>query len=335
MVERQLTPHRPYPTDVVTDPRLTTLPDLEAAAARIRGHVHRTVQSESRYLSERSNTRVSLKLELFQKTGSFKVRGVINSLQQLTPEERSRGVISMSAGNHAQALAWGATTLGIPSTIVMPASAVPSKVAATRGYGGAVVQTDGDLLATAQQLQRDGGLTLIHPFDDPRIIAGQGTVGMEIMDDVPDVDVVLVSCGGGGLLSGVVSAVKARSPNARVIGIEPEQSNVMSLSLAAGSPQRLTINRTVADGLAPPFTGINAFTHVRALVDEVITIPDSEIMDGMRALMERCKLFAEPSAGAAVSPLLTGRLAIPPQSRVVAIVCGGNIDLARLREITT
>ena len=317
----------------MTDPTLTTIADLEAATARIRGLVHRTGQSDSRFLSERANARVSLKLELFQKTGSFKARGVVNTLQQLTPDERQRGVISMSAGNHAQALAWGATTLGIPSIIVMPMTAVPGKVAATRGYGGEVLQTDGDLLATALELQRERGLTLIHPFDDPRIIAGQGTVGMEIVDDVPDVDVVLVSCGGGGLLSGVASAIKARRPNARVIGIEPEHSNVMSLSLAAGSPQRLTVNRTVADGLAPPFTGANAFAHVRALVDEVITIPDAEIIDGMRVLMERCKLFAEPSAGAAISPLLTGRITVPAGCRVVPIICGGNIDLARLRQL--
>lgn len=315
------------------EPTLTTIADLEAATARIRGHVHRTGQADSRYLGDRANARVSLKLELFQKTGSFKVRGVINALQQLAPEERRRGVISMSAGNHAQALSWGASLLGVHATIVMPMTAVPGKVAATRDYGGEVVQTDGDLLGTAQQLQHDRGLTLIHPFDDPRVIAGQGTVGMEIVDDVPDVDVVLVSCGGGGLLSGVAAAIKARRPATRVIGIEPEHSNVMSLSLAAGSPQRLTVNRTVADGLAPPFTGMNAFTHVRALVDEVITISDAEILEGMRILMERCKLFAEPSAGAAISPLLTGRITVPAGSRVVPVVCGGNIDLARLREI--
>ena len=312
---------------------LTSLDDLRAAAARVAGHIHRTGQAPSAYLSQRSDTRVSLKLELFQKTGSFKARGVINTLQQLTPDERGRGVVSMSAGNHAQALAWGATSLGITSVIVMPTTAVPSKVAATRGYGGEVVQTEEDLLATALELGTLRGLTLIHPFDDPRVIAGQGTVGLEIVEDVPDVDVVLVSCGGGGLLSGVAAAIKGQRRTARVIGIEPEGSNVMSRSLAAGSPQRLTTNRTVADGLAPPFTGHNAFEHVRDLVDEVITVSDAEIIDGMRVLMERCKLYAEPAAGAAVAPLLTGRLDLVRGASVVAIVCGGNMDVGRLRDL--
>jgi threonine dehydratase len=165
------------------------------------------------------------------------------------------------------------------------------------------------------------------------VIAGQGPVGLEIATDVPDVDLVLVGCGGGGLLSGVAAAVKALRPGVRVIGIEPEGSAVMALSLAAGSPQRLSVNRTVADGLAPPFTGANTFAHVRELVDEMLVIPDAEIIDGMRFLMERCKLFAEPSAGAAVAPLLTGRVSVPAGASVVPIVCGGNIDLERLCQI--
>ena len=309
---------------------LTTIDDLRAAQERIRGKVHRTGQGSSEYLSRTSGARVSPKLELFQKTGSFKVRGVINTLAQLTPDERARGVVSMSAGNHAQALAWGATQLGIAATIVMPATAMASKVEATRGYGGTVVQTADDLLATARGIMEREGRTLIHPFDDPRVIAGQGTVGLEILEDVPDVDVVLVGCGGGGLLSGVAAAVKLLRPTARVIGIEPEGSAVMTLSLAAGSPQRLQVNKTIADGLAPPFTGANAFAHVRAFVDEVITVSESQILDGMRALMERCKLFVEPSAGAAVVPLLAAHPLVPRGARVVPIVCGGNIDLAKV-----
>ncbi|MBK8249982.1 MAG: pyridoxal-phosphate dependent enzyme [Gemmatimonadetes bacterium] len=309
---------------------MTTIDDLRAAQERIRGKVHRTGQGSSEYLSRTSGARVSPKLELFQKTGSFKVRGVINTLAQLTPDERARGVVSMSAGNHAQALAWGATQLGVAATIVMPATAMASKVEATRGYGGTVVQTTDDLLATARGIMEREGRTLIHPFDDPRVIAGQGTVGLEILEDVPDVDVVLVGCGGGGLLSGVAAAVKALRPSARVIGIEPEGSAVMSLSLAAGSPQRLQINTTIADGLAPPFTGANAFAHVRALVDEVITVSEAQILDGMRVLMERCKLFVEPSAGAAVAPLLAPHPLIPHGARVVPIICGGNIDLAKV-----
>lgn len=309
---------------------LVSLSDIRAAAQRVHGLVHRTPQGGSRFLSDVSGTRVSLKLELFQKTGSFKARGVLNTLQLLTADERARGVISMSAGNHAQALAWGAAQLGIAATIVMPATAMPSKVEATRNYGGTVVQTADDLLAAAQALRQERGLTLIHPFDDRRVIAGQGTVGLEILEDVPDLEAVIVACGGGGLLSGVATAIKALRPGARVIGVEPEGSAVMSLSLKAGSPQRLTSNVTVADGLAPPFTGANAFAHVRAFVDDMLTVPDAEILDGMRVLMERCKLFAEPSAGAAIAPLLARHPSLPSGGRVVAIVCGGNIDLNRL-----
>ena len=310
---------------------LVTIADIKSAASAIKGHVHRTVQGASTYLNSVSNSRVSLKLELFQKTGSFKARGVINTLRQLSPEECAAGVISLSAGNHAQALAWGAAKLGIQATIVMPTWAVESKVAATKGYGGNVIQTDGDLLATALELQKERGLTLVHPFDDKRVIAGQGTVGLEIVEDVPDVDVVLVACGGGGLLSGVAVAIKALKPNARVIAIEPEGAAAMAISVKEGSPQRLAKMSTVADGLAAPFAGPHTLRHVQAFVDEIIVIPDSEILAGMRVLMERCKLFVEPSAGAAIAPLLNGRVKFERGASVVPIVCGGNIDLERLK----
>jgi len=314
-------------------PSLVSLPEIQHAGDAISGYVHRTGQQTSAYLSDVSGTRVSLKLELFQKTGSFKVRGVINTLRQLSETERANGIVSLSAGNHAQALAWGASQLGLHATIVMPASAVASKVAATKGYGGTVIQTDGDLLATAKALQQERGLTLVHPFDDPRVIAGQGTVGLEIIADVPDVDVVIVACGGGGLLSGVAAAVKQLKPSVRVIGVEPEGASAMKLSLAAGSPQRLAHMNTVADGLAAPFAGVHTLAHVQAYVDELLVISDREIIAGMRVLMERCKLFVEPSAGAAIAPLLNGSLSLAPGSCVVPIVCGGNIDLERLCSI--
>lgn len=312
---------------------LVTLDEIREAAAAIHGHVHRTFQQGSTYLSDASGTNVSLKLELFQKTGSFKVRGVINTLRQLSDIDRKRGVISLSAGNHAQALAWGAAKLGIEATIVMPMTAVASKVAATKAYGGNVIQTDGDLLATALAVKEERGLALVHPFDDPRVIAGQGTVGLEIIEDVPDVDVVIVACGGGGLISGVAAAIKQLKPNVRVIGVEPEGASAMKQSLEAGSPQRLAKMNTIADGLAAPFAGANNFEHVKAYVDEMLVISDAEILAGMRALMERCKLFVEPSAGAAVAPLLNGSMSFEKGARVVPIVCGGNIDLERLRTL--
>lgn len=312
---------------------LVTIDEIRDAARTIAPFVRRTPQAGSEWLSLQSGTRVILKQELFQKTGSFKVRGVINTLQKLSEVERSRGVISLSAGNHAQALAWGATRLGIRATIVMPEWAAASKVAATKGYGGEVIQTDEDLLATALELQKARNLTLVHPFDDPRVIAGQGTVGLEILTDSPDVDVVLVACGGGGLISGVAASVKQLKPSARIIGIEPEGAAGMSMSLAAGSPQRVEKLDTIADGLAAPYAGTHNLAHVQAFVDEMILIPDSEILAGMRVLMERCKLFAEPSAGAAVAPLLTGRVKLPADSCVIPIVCGGNIDLERLKRL--
>jgi threonine ammonia-lyase medium form len=312
---------------------LVSLDDITDAARAIRGIVHRTPVDASSYLGGRADGRVVLKLELFQKTGSFKVRGVVNTLRQLSPEERSRGVISLSAGNHAQAVAWGAARLGIGSTIVMPLTAVRSKVEATRGYGGEVIQTGDDLLATALQLQRERTLTLVHPFDDPRVIAGQGTVGMEIVEDVPDVDVVIVACGGGGLISGVAAAVKALRPHVRIIGVEPEGADVMTRSLAAGSPQRMPRLDTIADGLAAPFAGTHTFTHCRALVDDWVIVSDREIVDAMRILVERCKVAAEPAGAAAVVPLLTGRLGAKSGATVVPVICGGNIDVARLKEL--
>jgi threonine dehydratase len=314
-------------------PALVSLAEIRDAASAIRGHVHRTGQLSSTYLDQASGARVSLKAELFQKTGSFKVRGVINTLRQLTDAERVAGVISLSAGNHAQALAWGAAHLGIEATIVMPTTAVASKIAATRGYGGNVILTDGDLLATALQLKEERALTMVHPFDDRRVIAGQGTVGLEIVEDEPDVDLVIVACGGGGLLAGVAAAVKQLKPNTRVIGVEPEGANGMTLSLQAGSAQRVPHLNTVADGLAAPFAGTLNLAHVQQYVDEMLVVPDSEILAGMRVLMERCKLFAEPSAGAAIAPLFNGKLTIAPHSKVVPIVCGGNIDLDRLKTI--
>lgn len=306
---------------------------IREAQHAIAGIVHRTPVAASSYLGTCAGARVVLKLELFQKTGSFKVRGVVNTLRQLSDEQRGRGVISLSAGNHAQAVAWGATRLGVGATIVMPVTASRSKVEATRGYGGEVIQTDGDLLATALGLAQERGLTLVHPFDDPRVIAGQGTVGLEIVEDVPDVDTVVVACGGGGLISGVAAALKALRPEVRVIGVEPEGGDVMTRSLAAGAPQRAASLSTIADGLAAPFAGALTFAHCRALVDEWIVVSDADIVAAMRVLVERCKVVPEAAGAAALVPLLAGRLPSGRGGTVVPVVCGGNIDLARLASL--
>jgi len=248
-------------------------------------------------------------------------------------EARARGVISLSAGNHAQALAWGAASLGIQATIVMPRTAQQSKIDATRGYGGEVVLTEGDLLETCLTLQRERDLTLIHPFDDPRVIAGQGTVGMELVDDVPNVDVVVVACGGGGLISGVAAAVKQRRSSARVIGVEPEGASAMSQSVARGTPVRLERIDTIADGLAAPFAGRLNLAHVQAFVDHILLVSDREIVEALGTLIERCKIVPEPAGAAALAPLLTGALTIEPGANVAVIICGGNIDRQRLKAL--
>jgi threonine dehydratase len=312
---------------------LVTLDAIRAARAVIGDRLLRTPVMASSWLGTRCQARVSLKLELFQRTGSFKPRGVLNTLASLSADERARGVISLSAGNHAQAVAWGASAINVRSTIVMPATAVRTKVEATRGYGGEVIQTAGDLLATTLEIQRERNLTLVHPFDDPRIIAGAGTLGLEIAEDVVDVDTVIVPCGGGGLLSGVAVAIRALRPGARVIGVEPTGANAMAQSLAKGTPVRLASTSTIADGLAAPFAGTHTLAHVQALVDRIIELDDAEIMGGMRVLMERCKLLAEPAGAAATAALLSGRIDIRPEEHVVVVVSGGNMDLERLKQL--
>jgi threonine dehydratase len=306
------------------------------ARAVIAGRLHRTPLVHSRTLSEMTGLDVYLKLEAFQKTGSFKVRGVLNRLATLTREERASGVVTLSAGNHAQALAWAAGAEGMPAVVVMPATAVRSKVEATRGYGAEVIQTAGDLLATAHEVRDARGLTLVHPFDDPRIIAGAATATDEIFDDLPDADAVIFGVGGGGLGSGVLVAGRARRPEARLIGVEPEGACVMRMSLDAGRALRPDAPpRTIADGLAAPFAGAITFEHFRDLKAEVVTVPDAAIVDAMWRIIERTKILAEPAAAAGLAALLAGavRPALAPGARVVLMISGGNVDRDRLKAI--
>lgn len=293
----------------------------------------RTPLVPSAALSAQTGARVSLKLELFQQTGSFKPRGVLNALESLAPADRARGVISISAGNHAQALAWAATAIGIASTIVMPATAVKAKVDATRAFGGEVIQTDSDLLTTMQQVQTERGLAFVHPFDDPVVIAGAGTLGLEIAEDAPDVGLVIAGCGGGGLLSGIAAAMHAVSPRTRVIGVEPTGADAMRQSLAKGEPVRLSKLDTIADGLAAPFAGVHTLAHVKAFVSEMVLVDDNEILDAMRVLMKRARILPEPAGAAATAALLDGTLMIQPGEHVVVVVSGGNADPERLRSL--
>ena len=305
-----------------------TLQDFQVAHRRIRNDILRTPIVTLQPLPD--TPPITFKLELFQHTGSFKVRGVLNKLATLVPEEMAAGVISMSSGNHAQAVAFGARKAGVPATIVMPSWSSSSKVDATRSHGAKVILTDGYLLEQVHQLQQEEGLTLIHPFDDPAIIAGAGTIGVEVVEDAGPPDLVLVSVGGGGLISGVAGYIKQACPEARIIGIEPEGADVMTRSLRAGHPVQSSVN-TIADGLAAPFVGKLTLAHVQAFVEQIVTVSDDQILDGLRFLVERCKTWAEPAAAAAIVPLLTQSIDLTGVQNIVCIVCGGNLDLDRMR----
>ena len=310
---------------------MLTLDEIVQAQARIRNRVNTTPMLPSSTLGEELGLRVHLKAELFQKTGSFKPRGVFNKLLSMDPADLSRGLVSLSAGNHAAALAYGATSVGAKATIVMPATALQSKVEATRRYGGVVVQTEDDLLDACLTLQRDRDLTLVHPFDDLAVMAGQGTIGLELLEHAPNVDTVVVPVGGGGLISGIAAAVKLKRPSVRVVGVEPEGADAMSRSLELGAPVHLDRVDTIADGLAPPFAGEHTLRHVQRFVDEMVRVTDWEILDALGVLMQRCKLAAEPSGVASLAALLSGKVTPVFGSTVVCVISGGNLSLDLLK----
>jgi threonine dehydratase len=300
------------------------LADLEAAREAIAGRLHRTPTFSSATLGARIGANVHLKAELFQKTGSFKPRGVLTNLAALTPEERERGVIGISAGNHAQALAWGAASEGLDALLVMWSEASEAKIAATRGYGAEVdLEASGptDAFARLEQLVEATGRTLVHPFDHPRTIAGQGTVGLEVLEDVPDVDVVVVPIGGGGLIAGVATAVAG---SARVVGVEPETSTAMHDALEAGKP--VPVDPTsVADGLNAPFAGTNTLEIVRERVERVVLVTEAELEAAMRFLYTHAKLACEAAGAASTAALLAGKVPLEQGETVVAVVSGGNV----------
>lgn len=305
---------------------MTQISEIEAAAARIAGTVHRTPTMTASNLGRMVGANLFFKAELLQKTGSFKVRGVLNCLLSMSPDQRQRGLVTLSAGNHGAALAWAAATAGTTATVLMPVTAVKSKVDAIREYGGEVIQTSGNLLEECLALRDSRGLTLVHPFDDATVIAGQGTVGLEILQDVPDADIIIVPVGGGGLIAGISAAIKQCRPDARVIGVEPTGSDVMTRSLAAGKPVRMERSSTIADGLAAPFAGVHTLAHVQRFVDQIVLVDDAAILRALRLIMERTKLMAEPAGAAAFAALHSGALGVPASARVVCVISGGNAD---------
>lgn len=314
---------------------MVTLEDVQAARRVIAGKAHRTPLIGSAALSARLGVPLYLKLENWQKTGSFKPRGVLNKIAALSAAERERGLITASAGNHAQALAWAAGAEEVPCTVVMPAAAPATKVAATQGYGATVV-LEPDRLALftrANALAAEHGYTFVHPFDDPAIAAGQGTIGLEILEDLPEVGTVVVPIGGGGLIAGIALALKSRRPGVRVVGVEPEGANKMWRSRREGHPVHLERIQTIADGLSAPFAGELTFALVQQYVDDLVLVSDDDIRRAMFLILERCKVLAEPAGAAALAALLTGAATVTPDAPVVAIVSGGNTDIAGLGKL--
>ncbi len=298
---------------------------------RLEPYLHRTPVFSSRTLGERAGVRLWLKAESLQKTGSFKPRGALNVVLALAPERRARGLVTVSAGNHAQAVAWAANVVGVPCTVVMPADAPRSKADAVRGYGATIVPhaDRATLFDRLREEEARTGAAFVHPFDDPMGLAGAGTVGLEILEQVPELDAVLVAIGGGGLMAGVACAVKALRPQCRVIGVELADGPGMTPALAAGKPVPVARPRSLADGLTPPFVGALPLEAARRHVDDIVLVHEEDIALGMRALYERAKLVAEGSGAAATGALLAGRVKLAPGSRVLAIVSGGNVDPER------
>ncbi len=306
---------------------MVSLDDVLRAREAIGERLHRTPVFSSRTLSELTGLRVFLKAELFQVTGSFKPRGVLTKLARLTAEEKARGVITISAGNHAQAVAWASAAEGIDALVVMWQGASEQKIAAALGYGAAVdTEASGSPEAFDRlgQLIEDTGRTLVHPFDDPVVQSGAGTVGLELVEDVPDLDAVVVPVGGGGLISGIATAVKGLRPEARVVAVEPELSPALHEALAADGQVRVQPD-SIADGLAAPFAGENAIAVCRERVDDAQLVSEQEIAGAFRFLYGRAKLACEAAGAASTALLLSGRHGLEPGSTVVAVVSGGNI----------
>ena len=314
--------------------QLPSISDFEAARGRMTPHVYHTPLVTSRILSERTGFDVRLKAELFQRTGSYKIRGPLNKFTFLSDDQKRRGVICSSAGNHAQGVALAAKIHGIHAVVCMAANATPSKVEATRGYGAEVVLHGSiwdEANERAKELVAERGYTYIHPFDDEQLIMGQGTVGLEIVSDWPGVDVVVVPIGGGGLISGIAMAVKAHNPKARVIGVESSGAPGMKRSVDEG--RLVTLDRVdcIIDGLRVKRVGEKTFEIVRQYVDEVVTLPDEQIFDAVVWTMHHAKLVPEGAAAAPVGALLHGLVKAPAGSKVVCVLSGGNVNLDQLR----
>ena len=315
---------------------LPTLRDFQEARRYVSAHAKHTPLMTSRLLSERTGFDVRVKAEMFQRTGSYKIRGPLNKFRYLTEQQRKNGVICSSAGNHAQGVALAAAIYEMRAVVVMASNATQSKVDATRAYGAEVVQHGNiwdEANEKAKQIEAEQGLTYIHPFDDIQLITGQGTVGMELFEDFPDVDVAVVPIGGGGLISGTAMALKANNPKIRVIGVESSGAPGMRSSVDAGHVVVLEKVDCVIDGLVVKRVGEQTFNIVKRYVDDIVTLPDREIFDAVIWTMSHCKLVVEGAAAAPVAALLHGLIKAPAGAKVACVLSGGNINLDQIKNL--
>ena len=315
---------------------ILSLDDVRAAAERLSGVAHRTPVLTSRTLNERTGATAFLKAECLQRGGAFKFRGAYTMISSLSAEERAAGVVAYSSGNHAQAVSLASRIVGTSATILMPADTPAAKLDATRGYGAEVVTYDRyteDREALGAALAEERGLVLVPPYEHPLVMAGQGTSALELLEETPDLDALLVPVGGGGLIAGCATAAKAIRPGIRMIGVEPEAGDDTRRSLEAGERVRIPVPRTIADGQQADIPGELTFGVNRHVVDTIVTVSDSEIVDAMAFLFDRLKLVTEPSGASAAAALLAGRVPEAAGARVGVIISGGNVGAARFAEL--
>jgi threonine dehydratase len=310
-----------------------TFADVEAAAQRLTGVAHRTPVISSRTLDDLLGAHVVLKAEGLQRMGAFKFRGAYNAIAQLTADERERGVVTSSSGNHAQAVALAGSLLGARATILMPSDAPKSKRAATEGYGATVIEYDryrDDRDALTADLAREIGASIVHPYDEPRVIAGAATCALELAQDAGPLSTVVVPVGGGGLLSGSAISLRSISPATRIVGVEPEASPDMQRSVRDGRRVTVPISRSIADGQLLETPGEITFRVISSLVDEIVTVSDAEILDAMRLLFERTKLVTEPSGASAFAAVLAGHV---HDDSIGVVLSGANVSAERFAEL--
>jgi threo-3-hydroxy-L-aspartate ammonia-lyase len=314
-----------------------SLADIEVAARRLAGVVHRTPMMTSHLLDERVGAHVVAKAEHLQRSGSFKIRGAYNRLAQLTPDERTAGVVAFSSGNHAQGVALAARILGVDATIVMPNDAPGVKKQATRDYGATIVEYDRyaeNREDVAARVAGDRGCVVVPPFNDLRVIAGQGTVGLEVFADTPDIDVAVLPVGGGGLASGMAVALKALKPSIRIYGVEPALADDARQSVRAGHIVTIAQPATVADGVATPAVGTHTFPMLAALLDDIVTVSEDEILSALGFVVTRMKQAVEPTGALTTAALLEGRIPDITGKTVLTLFCGGNLDPSVLAKVT-